>query len=280
MSLPLFELKNISYRYEDGSTALNNCSLSIKKGSFTAVVGENGSGKTTLLLHLNGILTPESGEILFQGEKISYSRSFLKKLRSKVGFVFQNPDAQLFSASVWEDVSFGPMNLGLDKKTVKERVTKSLELVDMLDFANKPVHALSFGQKKRVSIAGVLAMEPEVVIMDEPMAGLDYKMQEELKNILGMLIKDGKTVIVATHDMDFAYEWADTLVVMQKGGCRAVVNVAEFASAFCDIKDTVPLPEVAELYDILTNSGLISPSHTIPRNLRQLLKYLRERLKN
>jgi len=166
----LLELQGVSYRYPDGSVGLDSCSLSIQHGSRTALLGANGAGKTTLFLHLNGILRPQSGTVFYCGAPLDYSRQGLRSLRSLVGVVFQNPDSQLFSASVREDVSFGPLNLGLDKETVKIRVEEALHAVGMTACADKPVHNLSYVQKKRVCIAGVLAMRPEVLILDEPMA--------------------------------------------------------------------------------------------------------------
>ena len=141
----------------------------------------------------------------------------MRKLRSQVGLVFQNPDSQLFSASVREDVSFGPMNMGLGEAEVRIRVEEALLAVGMAESADRPVHNLSYGQKKRVCIAGVLAMQPEILVLDEPMAGLDAAMQEELMTVLDQLHRAGMTIIVATHDLDFAYGWADESIVLQAG---------------------------------------------------------------
>ena len=149
----------------------------------------------------------------YDGEPIDYGRSGLRQLRSKVGMVFQNPDRQLFSASVQEDVSFGPFNLGLDESIVRQRVASALLAVGMEAFANKAVHNLSYGEKKRVCIAGVLAMEPELLVLDEPMAGLDQRMQDEFLIVLDGLHNRGITLLLATHDIDFAYRWADHLPV-------------------------------------------------------------------
>ncbi len=210
-------LESVSYRYPDGTTALDNCSLKLRCGSRTALLGANGSGKTTLFLHLNGILRPSAGQILDSGIPLDYSRAGMRKLRSKVGLVFQNPDSQLFSANVREDVSFGPMNMGLGEKEVRKRVENSLHSVGMSEYADKPVHNLSYGQKKRVCIAGVLAMHPEILLLDEPMAGLDAAMQAELMTLLDHLHTAGMTIVIATHDLDFAYGWGDDCIVMEAG---------------------------------------------------------------
>ena len=161
MSL-LLEACALSHVYPDGSVGLDGCSLAIRTGSRNALLGSNGSGKTSLLLHFNALLQPTAGGVRFAGQPVDYRRSGLNALRRRVGLVFQNPDRQLFSASVIEDVSFGPLNLGLDDATVRQRVAEALAAVGMSDLADKPVHHLSFGQKKRVCIAGVLAMQPTV----------------------------------------------------------------------------------------------------------------------
>lgn len=172
----LLELQGVSHVYADGSAGLKDCSLALGRGRRHALLGANGAGKTTVLQHLNGLLRPTSGRLLCDGQPFDYGRAGLAQLRRRVGLVFQNPDRQLFSAQVEEDVSFGPLNLGLDAATVRVRVAAALDAVGLRDQARRAVHHLSFGQKKRVCIAGVLAMEPDVLLLDEPMAGLDATM--------------------------------------------------------------------------------------------------------
>ena len=221
MSNAIISMDEVSFRYPDGTSALDRCTLSIGRSARTAVLGANGAGKTTMLHHLNGLQRPTTGRINWEGAPFDYSRAGMRQLRTRVGMVFQNPDSQLFSATVREDVSFGPMNLGLDLPTVRRLVDGALHAVAMGDLADKPVHNLSYGQKKRVCIAGVLAMQPEIIVLDEPMAGLDAGMQEELTAILDRLHTDGITIVIATHDLDFAYGWADELLVMQAGKVQA-----------------------------------------------------------
>ncbi len=218
---PLLELQAIDHVFADGSTGLRSCSLALARGRRHALLGANGAGKTTLLQHLNGLLRPSAGRLLLDGRPVDYRRAGLADLRRRVGLVFQNPDRQLFSAQVEEDVSFGPLNLGLDAATVRARVAAALDAVGMREYAQRPVHHLSFGQKKRVCIAGVLAMEPEVLLLDEPMAGLDAPMQAELAQLLDSLAARGVTVLLSTHDIDFAYGWADDLHLMVAGRCIA-----------------------------------------------------------
>lgn len=274
---PILELKGVSFRYPDGSVGLDGCSLSIRRGSRTAILGLNGSGKTTMFLHLNGILQPVSGCVLYDGAPLDYGRHGLHKLRSRVGLVFQSPDSQLFSASVWEDVSFGPMNLGLENQVVRERVAAALHAVGLTDYADKPVHNLSFGQKKRVCIAGVLAMQPEVIILDEPMAGLDIAMQAELTRILDRLHAEGLTIIIATHDIDFAYQWAETISILVKGACDATWEIPHIPDALDQFASYgLGIPRVAELHNSLVKLRLLDNGNGYPRCHQELVGSLNE----
>jgi cobalt/nickel transport system ATP-binding protein len=217
----LLELQAVSHTFADGTPGLHDCSLALGRGRRHALLGANGAGKTTLLQHLNGLLKPGAGQVLWDGRPVDYGRAGLAQLRRRVGLVFQNPERQLFSAQVGEDVSFGPLNLGLDDAVVRARVKAALDAVGLQAHARRAVHHLSFGQKKRVCIAGVLAMEPEVLLLDEPMAGLDAPMQDELALLLDRLAASGTTVLLSTHDIDFAYAWADDIHLMADGRCIA-----------------------------------------------------------
>ena len=273
---PLLELSQISYRYPDGSVGLNDCSIAIQRASRNVLIGANGSGKTTLFQHTNGLLRPQTGVVRYAGLEIDYSRAGLRQLRSQIGMVFQNPDHQLFSASVQEDVSFGPLNLGLDMATVRQRVAAALQAVGMAEHADKAVHNLSFGQKKRVCIAGVLAMQPALLILDEPMAGLDHAMQQELLAVLDQLHADGITLLMATHDIDFAYRWAERIHLMAAGRCTASLNAAELgehAAALAALG--LPLPEVITLHRELVGRGIL-PANPPPRCTASLLSMLAE----
>ena len=270
----LLEFDQVGYRYPDGSTGLAGCSLGIRPGSRNALLGANGAGKTTLFQHANGLLQPQAGFVRYDGAPIDYSRAGLRRLRTDVGLVFQNPDRQLFSASVREDVSFGPLNLGLDAGTVRQRVETALEAVGLTHCADKAVHNLSFGQKKRVCIAGVLAMEPRLLILDEPMAGLDNAMREELLAVLNGLHSRGITLLLATHDIDFAYRWADQVHLLAAGRCTASFAAEELPAHGEQLADArLPSPSVIEMHRQLVRRGLL-PEVPRPRSQRELLALL------
>lgn len=269
----LLEALSLSHRYADGSPGLDGCSLAIRRGSRNALLGANGSGKTTLLMHCNGLLRPSAGSLRFAGTPLDTSRAGLAALRRRVGLVFQNPDRQLFSASVVEDVSFGPLNLGLDEATVRVRVAEALAAVGMAEQANRPVHHLSFGQKKRVCIAGVLAMQPEVLLLDEPMAGLDAAMQSDLLAVLDRLAEEGITIVLSTHDVDFAYRWADDIHLLAAGRCLASFAAAELPAHGDALRQAgQPLPAVVALHGALAARGIAAG--TPVRSLEALLAQL------
>lgn len=269
----LLEALSLSHRYADGSLGLDGCSLAIRRGSRNALLGANGSGKTTLLMHCNGLLQPSAGSLRFAGAPLDRSRAGLAALRRRVGLVFQNPDQQLFSASVVEDVSFGPLNLGLDEATVRGRVGEALAAVGMSEQAKRPVHHLSFGQKKRVCIAGVLAMQPEVLLLDEPMAGLDAAMQHELLAVLDRLAGQGITIVLSTHDVDFAYRWADDIHLLAAGRCLASFAATELPAQVAALKQAgQPLPAVVALQGALAARGIATgtPARSLDALLAQL----------
>lgn len=216
-------LDHVTYEYGGGTEltvrALDDVSLVIPDGQFIGLIGHTGSGKSTLVQHLNGLLAPTSGHIYYNGEDIHDKDFSKKKLRSKVGLVFQYPEHQLFETDVFTDVCFGPKNLGLDKKEVQLRAFWALKQVGLPDDCfYQPPFDLSGGQKRRAAIAGVLAMKPEVLILDEPTAGLDPKGRGEILDLVASLKKEnGMTVVLVSHSMDDVAEYVDRIVVMNKG---------------------------------------------------------------
>ncbi|AXE23083.1 ABC transporter ATP-binding protein [Streptomyces globosus] len=217
---PLVELAGAGYAYEDGPAVLDGVDFSIAESRALVLLGRNGSGKTTLMRLLSGGLRPASGELLLDGTPVAYDRAGLTRLRKAVQLVVQDPDDQLFAASVEQDVSFGPMNLGLSAAEVRARVGEALSALGITALRDRPTHLLSYGQRKRAAIAGAVAMAPRVLILDEPTAGLDPEGQERLLDALAGLRAAGTTVVMATHDVDLAVRWADDAAVLTPDGIR------------------------------------------------------------
>ncbi len=219
MMEPIFETKGLTYKYNSRQEkpSLDSVDVKISKGARTVILGANGAGKSTLFYHFNGIFKPASGEVLYMGKPLDYSREALSVLRNDISVVVQNPDEQIFSATVEEDVAFGPMNAGLERDEVERRIQESLFKVGMEEYRSRPTIQLSYGQRKRVALAGALATEPKVLILDEPTAGLDPQMSQEVIELVEQLCVAGTTVIISTHDVDLAYSWADEIHVLREG---------------------------------------------------------------
>ena len=210
----IIEIENLSHRFTDGTFGIEDINLSILKGSFVVIAGLNGSGKTTLLRHLNGLLLPTAGTVRLAG--ISVAQDLLQA-RQLVGMMFQDADSQIVGETVYEDVAFGPENLRLDRGVVETRVQKALQAVGMSDLAHQRPHLLSGGEKRRLAIAGILAMEPRVIVFDEPFASMDYPgVKQVLQHILA-LHQSGHTIIVTTHDLEKIIAHADRLILMHGG---------------------------------------------------------------
>lgn len=253
MNENILESRDFHYKYPDGTHALKGISLQVKRGQTTAVLGGNGAGKSTLFLSFNGILKPSGGMIFFDGRQLDYSHKGLLVLRSRVGIVFQDPDSQLFSASVVQDVSFGVMNMKLPEQQVREKVAAAMTRTGITHLKDKPTHCLSFGQKKRVAIAGVLAMEPDVLILDEPTAGLDPLGVSEIMKLLKQTQQTlGITVIIATHDIDMVPLYCDHAYVMHEGEMIMAGTPKEiFARKDVLRKVNLRLPRIGHLMEIL-----------------------------
>ena len=209
--------KNLSYTYPDGTHALKNVNMEILKGQKVAIMGPNGAGKSTLFSHFNGLTEPTSGYLEIDGKKMEYDKKTLLEVRQKVGIVFQDPNDQLFAPTVKEDVAFGPMNLGLSYEEVEKHVDEALKLVGMEKFKDKTPHHLSGGQQKRVAIAGIIAMRPEIMILDEPTAGLDPQGVDQVLSILNNLNKDGMSIVISSHDIEMVNGFAEKIFVLYEG---------------------------------------------------------------
>ncbi|GAA0181790.1 ATP-binding cassette domain-containing protein [Clostridium sediminicola] len=209
------EIKNLAFQYDDGTPALKDVSLAIDKNKKIAILGSNGAGKSTLLLHLNGVYLPQKGFVLIEDMEIN--RKTMRYVRQKVGLVFQDPDDQIFSSTVYEDLAFGLNNMGLPEEEIERRINYIADIFQIKEVLNKNTFHLSYGQKKKVAIAGMLVMEPDVIVLDEPIAFLDPATTKKICEILDELHSKGHTIIITTHNIDFAVEWADELVIMNKG---------------------------------------------------------------
>lgn len=217
MSNIILEARDIRYRYPRGMEAIRGVSFHIRKGEKIALVGPNGAGKSTLMLMFNGMLRPDSGTMLFDDVPIRYDKASLRTLRRRVGFVLQNPDRQIIAPTVYQDVAFGPANLGYDEEAVRQAVTLALRQVGLEGFESRPPHLLSDGEKKRVAIAGVLAMDPDVLVFDEPTSSLDPSGSEDIMELLDELNQEGKTIVISTHDVELAYPWAHRAILLTDG---------------------------------------------------------------
>jgi cobalt/nickel transport system ATP-binding protein len=270
----LFKVENLVYRYSDGTLALDDISLSFEKGERIALLGTNGSGKTTLLNHFNGILKPTSGNIYFEDKPLKYDSKALLELRRRVGFVFQDPNDQLFAPTVKQDVAFGPLNLGQSPEQVKKVVDEALEIVGMSEFKEKPPHFLSLGQKKRVALAGVLAMQPEVIIMDEPTSNLDPRATSEILHLLLQLNKEsGITLLLATHDVDMVPLFANKLYILNKGklvseGAPKVI----FSDTELIRKVNLRSPRLTHLFEVLKKKDNLPIDEELPLTIGEARK--------
>ncbi|GAB6286144.1 MAG: ATP-binding cassette domain-containing protein [Methanoregula sp.] len=269
----LIETRDLCYVYPGKVTALDKINFIAPRNARIAVIGSNGAGKSTLFKHFNGIFKPTSGSILVRGEPITKQNS--REIRKFVGIVFQNPDDQIFSPTVEQDVAFGPTNLGLDPETIHHRVHEALKVVGIEHLASRVPHHLSGGEKKRVAIAGVIAMEPEVLVLDEPTAGLDPRGVADLNRFINSLsTKYGMTVIFSTHDVALVPEIADYIYVMDKGRIVAGGSVNEIFMQPEMLKSVrLDVPVIPKLLSTLKENGVeVSMAYTYADAEESLLR--------
>ncbi|MDI6723249.1 MAG: ATP-binding cassette domain-containing protein [Methanobacterium sp.] len=273
----IIETNKITYRYPDGTEALKNVNFKAEEGKIIALLGPNGAGKSTLFLHFNGILRPSSGNILVDKEEIKYDKKDLMRVRQNVGIVFQNPDDQLFAPTVVEDVAFGPMNLGLSKEEVKKRVDDALKRVGMEKNKKKAPHHLSGGEKKKVAIAGILAMKPKIMVLDEPTSGLDPKGASQILKLLYDLNKEGMTIIVSTHDVDSVPLYAYQVYIISEG---KIIKKGSPKEVFEDIKTirdaNLRLPRIAHLMEILQKEDELPFDKPYPLTIGEARRKLKD----
>ena len=271
----ILQIKGLNYTYGNEENALEDINLSIYKGQRIAVLGSNGAGKSTFFLNLNGVLTPKSGQIIYKGKHIS--RKDLNDLRKNIGIVFQDADNQIIASTVLAEVSFGPMNLKLPKEEVKKRVYEALEYMNIIDFKDRPPHYLSGGEKKRVSIADIIAMKSEIIIFDEPTAALDPLNAAMLEEVLEKLCNEKKTLLISTHDVDFAYRWAERIIVFSKG---RIIGDGTPLEIFKDnnILNNANLkrPTMLDVYEILMQKDIIKNNKVYPKNIDEFERMIEQ----
>ena len=275
----ILQVKNLSYSYNDGHKALNNVSLEIEKGDMVCLLGKNGAGKSTLFLHFNGIFEPNEGEIFIEDKLLKYDKKSLMDVRQKVGIVFQNPDDQLFASTVEEDVAFGPLNIGLSQEETEKRVNDSLKIVGMEGFNKKAPHHLSGGQKKRVAIAGILAMKPDIMVLDEPTSGLDPMGASKILKLLKDLNKEGMTILISTHDVDFVPIYSNKVFIMDEG---EIIKKGSPKEVFNDLEvirgSDLRLPKITHLFEVLDKEDNIDFNGDYPLTISEGRKAIKDKV--
>jgi cobalt/nickel transport system ATP-binding protein len=270
----IVSVEDVKFSYPAGVSALKGVSLEIKQGEKVAILGPNGSGKSTLILLIAGLLNPTKGEIKVFGKPTS-SKDFAK-LRSRIGIVFQDPDDQLFTPSVKEDIEYGPKNLGVPAEVISERCDHILEDIGISHLKDRPPHRLSFGEKKKVSLATALILRPELLILDEPTANLDLVSRRGLIDMLNELSAEGTTIVTSTHDVEALPELADRIIVVSNG---VLLGGGEMHKVLQDVKllesAGLELPSIARLFTKLKNLELVND---IPITYEEALNFLQDKL--
>lgn len=271
----IVSVRNLRYSYGGEREILKGINVDIEEGQRVAVTGTNGAGKSTFFLNLNGVLEADEGEIYFRGKKMTREKKDLMELRRGIGIVFQDADNQIIATTVMGEVSFGPMNLRLPKKEVESRVNEALEYMNISDFKERAPHYLSGGEKKRVTIADIIAMHSEVMIFDEPTAALDPVNVIALEAVLEKLYCQGKTILVSTHDLDFAYRWAERIIVFCDGQIIADgVPEEVFRNEEVLKKANLKKPTMLEVAEILAEKNLGLGKNQYPKNVSELRNML------
>lgn len=273
MKKTLLKVEGLHYVYGNGKSALEGVSVDINEGEKIAVIGSNGSGKSTFFLNINGVLTPEKGKIIFRDTIVN--KKNLKELRKNIGIVFQDADNQIIASTVMAEVGFGPMNLKLPKEEVRNRVEEAMAYMNISNLKNRPPHYLSGGEKKRVSIADIIAMKPEIIIFDEPTAALDPLNAMMLEEVLAKLGSEDKTMLISTHDVDFAYRWAERVLVFCQGKIIADGTPFEIFNNMEILKQAnLKQPTMLEVYELLVEKNLIKDTKVYPKDIKELKKIL------
>ncbi len=274
----MIEVENLYFRYPSGVDALKGVSLTIKCSEFVAIMGQNGAGKTTLVKHFNGLLKPSEGMVHVDG--VDTTKTSVAALSRNTGFVFQNPDHQLFSETVEDEISFALKNFGFDEDTIEKRITWALNLLSLTQYRKISPFLLSGGERKRVALASVLAWNPETLILDEPTIGQDYQQKEKLRQFIVQMQSQGKTVVIVTHDVEFVAECNPRVILMKDGKIvadgegREILTTPEVLA-----QSSIVLPQVAQVFIRLAPLGLPKNVIDVYEAKEILLRQLEERRK-
>lgn len=273
MKKPILKVENLCFAYGNGEAVINEVNVEVYEGEKIAVIGSNGSGKSTFFLNVNGVLTPDQGNIIYRDTVIKHQN--LKELRKNIGIVFQDADNQIIASTVRAEVGFGPMNLKLPKNEVLKRVEEALEYMNLSEFMDRPPHYLSGGEKKRVSIADIIAMKSDVIIFDEPTAALDPLNAKMLEDVLEKLSKEGKTLLISTHDVEFAYRWAERVLVFHQGRIIADGTPLEiFQNKEIINQANLKQPTMLEIYEVLVEKHLLGDTKVFPKTTQEFRNIL------
>ncbi|MBW9170298.1 energy-coupling factor ABC transporter ATP-binding protein [Clostridium estertheticum] len=275
MRKPILSVEDLYYVYGNGKAALDGVSVDIYEGEKIAVIGSNGSGKSTFFLNINGVFTPQQGKMIYRGNVVN--KKNLKDLRKNIGIVFQDADNQIIASTVRAEVGFGPMNLKLPKEEVIKRVEEALAYMNISDFKDRPPHYLSGGEKKRVTIAGIIAMKSEIIIYDEPTASLDPLNTMMLEEVLAKLSSEGKTMLISTHDVDFAYRWAQRVLVFCQGKIIADGTPLEiFLNTEVLKQANLKQPTMLEVYESLVEKHMLADIKAYPKSTQEFKEMLKK----
>lgn len=273
----MIEVNNVEYIYPSGIKALNGINLKIQNGEYIALMGENGAGKTTLIKHLNGLLKPTKGEIYING--FNTKNETIAKLSRIVGIVFQNPDHQFFEESVEKEISFALRNFGFKEEIIKKRVEWALNFMNLEKYKDQPPFLLSGGEKKRLALAAILSWNPEIIVLDEPTIGQDYTQKEKLMQLILQLNTQGKTVIIATHDIEFVAESKPRVILLSKG---KIIDDGPIEEVLTDIekieKCSLILPQVTQLMHNLSDLGFPRKIISVEDAVKIILNKLEEKI--
>jgi cobalt/nickel transport system ATP-binding protein len=272
----VLEAQDVSFAYGPTKWAIRNLTVGLDSPRRVALLGANGVGKSTFMMLINGTLRPQEGQMRVLGKPIDYSRSGLKALRRQVGIVLQDPDDQLFGATVEQDVAFGPLNNGMEPPTVRKLVSDTLLRMGIPYLADRPIHELSLGEKKRVALAGILVLRPSIILLDEPTAGLDFAGITAMLDLLDDLHRAGTTLIVSTHDTDLAYEWADDAWILLNGTLAAQGPITDVVRNEVLADAHLRVPAMVQLGSALQEAYPKLASQPLPRNRDEMLAMIRK----